>query len=146
MANTFFHVIFSICFGCSKNHLIETVLLSTHIVCFCLEIKKLYFCYALLTKGLKEHIFPSFIVSVFLWQSFQCRQIKMFFGDVNISVNGNHNILKFTKDLLGFNQASLFQIQGLFKDYVFKHYKLMASHQAYTGCYDRPISKDRNPL
>ena len=35
-----------------KNRLIETVLLSNHNICFGLEIRKLFFWYALLTKGL----------------------------------------------------------------------------------------------
>ena len=35
-----------------KNHLIETALLSTHNICFGLEIRKLFFCYARLTKGM----------------------------------------------------------------------------------------------
>ena len=36
--------------GAQKNRLIETVLLSTHSLCFGLEIRKI--CYALFTKGL----------------------------------------------------------------------------------------------
>ena len=35
-----------------KNRLIETVLLSTHNICFGSEIRKLFFCYAHSTKGL----------------------------------------------------------------------------------------------
>ena len=40
--------------GAQKNRLIETVLLSTHNICFGLEIKKLlfFFWYTLLTNGL----------------------------------------------------------------------------------------------
>ena len=38
--------------GAQKNHLIETVLLSTHNICFGGEIRKLFSCYALLSKGL----------------------------------------------------------------------------------------------
>ena len=38
--------------GAQKNRLIETVLLSTHNICFGREIRKLFFCYILLTKGL----------------------------------------------------------------------------------------------
>ena len=38
--------------GAQKNHLIETVLLSTHNICFGCEIRKLNFHYALLTKDL----------------------------------------------------------------------------------------------
>ena len=34
IVNIFLPIIFSICFGCSKNRLIKTVLLSTHIICF----------------------------------------------------------------------------------------------------------------
>ena len=48
----FLPIIFSICFGCSKDRLIERVLLSTHNICFGCEIRKLFFCYALITKGL----------------------------------------------------------------------------------------------
>ena len=39
--------------GAQKNPLIETVLLSTHNICFGREIRKLSFCYALLTKVLE---------------------------------------------------------------------------------------------
>ena len=39
--------------GAQKNRLIETVLLSTHNICFGCEIRKIFFCYALLTEGLK---------------------------------------------------------------------------------------------
>ena len=38
--------------GAQKNCLIETILLSTHNICFGGEIRKSIFCYALLTKGL----------------------------------------------------------------------------------------------
>ena len=38
--------------GAQKNRLIETVLLSTHNICFCSEIRKMIFDYVLLTKGL----------------------------------------------------------------------------------------------
>ena len=36
--------------GAQKNHLIETVLLNTHNICFGWEIRKLFFRYAPLTK------------------------------------------------------------------------------------------------
>ena len=36
--------------GAQKNRLIETVLLSTHNICFGREIRKLNLCYALLTR------------------------------------------------------------------------------------------------
>ena len=52
IVNIFLPINFNICFGCSKNRLIETVLLSTHNICFGLEIRKLNFRYALLTKVL----------------------------------------------------------------------------------------------
>ena len=42
--------------GAQKNHLIETVLLSTHNICFGLEIRKLNFHYALLTQVLYKHL------------------------------------------------------------------------------------------
>ena len=38
--------------GAQKNCLTETVLLSTHNICFSLEIRKLIFNYALVSKGL----------------------------------------------------------------------------------------------
>ena len=38
--------------GAQKNRVIETVLLSTHNICFGWEIRKLFSWYALLTKGL----------------------------------------------------------------------------------------------
>ena len=38
--------------GAQKNRLIETVLLSTHNICFGLEIKKIIFQYTLLSGGL----------------------------------------------------------------------------------------------
>ena len=60
IVNIFLPMICSICFGCSKNRLIEMVLLSTHNICFCWEIKKLFFCYTLLTKVLLY--FPNNIV------------------------------------------------------------------------------------
>ena len=40
--------------GAQKNRLNETVLLSTHNICFGWEIRKLFFCYALLTKVLPQ--------------------------------------------------------------------------------------------
>ena len=40
--------------GAQKNRLIETVLLSTHNICFGREIRKLNFRYALLTKVLHD--------------------------------------------------------------------------------------------
>ena len=43
--------------GAQKNRLIETVLLSTHNLCFGLEIRKFNFCYALLTKVLSILLF-----------------------------------------------------------------------------------------
>ena len=46
--NIFLPIIFSICFGAQKNRLNETVLLSTHNICFGWEIRKLFFCYTLL--------------------------------------------------------------------------------------------------
>ena len=39
--------------GAQKNRLIKTVLLSTHNICFVLEIR-IFFWYTLLTKGLQE--------------------------------------------------------------------------------------------
>ena len=48
----FLSIIFNICFGAQRNRLIKTVLLNTHNICFGLEIRKLNFRYALLTKVL----------------------------------------------------------------------------------------------
>ena len=42
--------------GAQKNRLIETVLLSTHNICFGWEIRKLTFHYTLLTKVLKHKV------------------------------------------------------------------------------------------
>ena len=40
------------CLGAQKNCFIETVLLSTHNICFDCELRKIIFWYTLLTKGL----------------------------------------------------------------------------------------------
>ena len=53
IANIFLPINFNICFGCSK----EMVLLSTHNICFGWEIRKLNFCYALLTKVLMRLLY-----------------------------------------------------------------------------------------
>ena len=42
----------NMCFGCSKNRLIETVLLSTHNICLGLVIRKIIFYYILLSGSL----------------------------------------------------------------------------------------------
>ena len=41
--------------GAQTNRLIETVRLGTHSICFGWEIRKLFFCNALITKGLRKH-------------------------------------------------------------------------------------------
>ena len=41
------------CFGAQKNRLIETVLLSTHNICFDEEMRKMLFNYALLSGGMQ---------------------------------------------------------------------------------------------
>ena len=41
----------NICLGAQKNRLIETVLFSTHNLCFGREIRKLFFNYALISHG-----------------------------------------------------------------------------------------------
>ena len=43
------------CLGAQKNRLIETVLLSTHNICFGLEIRKLIFHITCLSGGLTAH-------------------------------------------------------------------------------------------
>ena len=45
-------LVLSYVLGAQKNRLIETVLLSTHNICFGWEIRKILFRYTLLTKGL----------------------------------------------------------------------------------------------
>ena len=45
IVNIFLPISFNICLGAQKNRLIETVLLSTHNICFSLEIRKLNFRY-----------------------------------------------------------------------------------------------------
>ena len=52
LLNFSYPLVLSYIFGAQKNRLIETVLLSTHNICFGWEIRKLIFCYTLLTKGL----------------------------------------------------------------------------------------------
>ena len=54
IVNIFLPINFNICFGAQKNRLIETVLLSTNNICFGREIRKINFCYALLTKFLEK--------------------------------------------------------------------------------------------
>ena len=48
IVNIFFPISFNICFGAQKNRLIETVLLSTHSICFGWELRK----YFLITEAL----------------------------------------------------------------------------------------------
>ena len=55
IVNIFLTIIFSIHLGAQMNCLIETVLLRTHNICFCYEMRKLFFCYALLPKGLNVY-------------------------------------------------------------------------------------------
>ena len=54
IVNIFLPISFNICFCAQKNNLIETVLLSTHNICFGWEIRKLNFRNALLTKVLTD--------------------------------------------------------------------------------------------
>ena len=42
----------NMCYGAKTNRLIETVLLSTHNICFGCVLRKIIFCYALLSGGL----------------------------------------------------------------------------------------------
>ena len=82
-------MIFSIFLGAQKNCLIETVLLSTHNICFGWEIRKLFFWYALLTKGLDKAIFIreqiqcnlKFLDTFQTWPTFQ------FYSNLNSTVN-----------------------------------------------------------
>ena len=50
IVNIFWPMILAYVLDAQKNRLIETVLLNTHNICFGWEIRKLFFCYALLTK------------------------------------------------------------------------------------------------
>ena len=50
--------------GAQKNRLIETVLLSTHNICFGWEIKKIIFQYALLSGGLNYGYLFSFVAGI----------------------------------------------------------------------------------
>ena len=52
IVKNFLPLILAYVLGAQKNRLIETVLLSTHNICFGREIRKLFFWYALLTKAL----------------------------------------------------------------------------------------------
>ena len=52
IVNIFLHIILAYVLGAQKNRLIKTVLLSTQNICFGWEIRKLFFCYTLLSKGL----------------------------------------------------------------------------------------------
>ena len=54
IVNIFLPLSFNIFLGAQKNRLIETVLLSTHNICFGWEIRKLYCWHALLTKVLMD--------------------------------------------------------------------------------------------
>ena len=52
IAFIFLSISLNMCFGAQKNRLNETVLLSTHNICFGREIRKIIFSYALLSGGL----------------------------------------------------------------------------------------------
>ena len=52
MANIFLHIILAYVLGAQKDRLVETVFENPQRRCFCLEVRKLIICYALLTKGL----------------------------------------------------------------------------------------------
>ena len=67
-----FHL--SLTLGAQKNSLIETVLLSTHNICFGSEIRKSFFCYTLLTKVLGSYSFLyhwTFLVNMFNYSLIQ---------------------------------------------------------------------------
>ena len=65
--------------GAQKNRLIETVLLSTHNICFGWEIRKLNFCYALLTKVLYICIYTMHnkFSNCFVWVSPSTSELKV---------------------------------------------------------------------
>ena len=65
--------------GAQKNRLNETVLLSTHNICFGWEIRKIYFWYTLLTKGLHIAVYFTVIWSFFLFS-------RLYPGDKEIYV------------------------------------------------------------
>ena len=70
-----------------KNRLIETVLLSTHNICFCLEIKKIVFQFALLSGGLENVLTLSAITKLFREQTklSQFRDID-FFQNIKLKI------------------------------------------------------------
>ena len=69
IVNIFLPIIFSICFGCSKEPSNWDDSLSTHNICFGWEIRKLFFCYPLLTKVLiLLSKFWKFTVTGFTWK------------------------------------------------------------------------------
>ena len=51
IVSIFLHIILAYVLGAQNNRLIETVLLSTHNICFGSEIIKLFFCYSFLSKS-----------------------------------------------------------------------------------------------
>ena len=51
-------------FGAYKNHLIVTVLLSTHTICFGLEMRQLITWYALITKALIHAIVNCYMTAI----------------------------------------------------------------------------------
>ena len=64
-----------------KNRLIEMVLLSTHNICFGLEIRKLNFCYTLLTKVLyyEDNILVFHIIRALFGMLYVHKRIKVAF-------------------------------------------------------------------
>ena len=85
--------------GAQKNCPIETVLLSAHKICFGLEIRKIIFCYTLLSGGqLRHNHFQCFIMKT-TWDSFKHCEVFFFFfwggGGVILGiVKKNNNVQK----------------------------------------------------
>ena len=55
--------------GAQKNRLVETVLLSTHNICFDLQIRKVFFNKVLLPNGLNSRDFPEIMDEIILLYS-----------------------------------------------------------------------------
>ena len=73
IVNVFLPIILSYDFGAQKNHLIETVLVSTHNICVGWEIRELFFLSAFFTKGfvfsyILLYVWTYFFVCCFQWE------------------------------------------------------------------------------
>ena len=65
--------------GTQKNRFIDTILLSTHNICFGWEIRKLFFRYAILTKGLLSYgLHGQVYEKYWFWRREVCTKFKDF--------------------------------------------------------------------